>query len=456
MRPLPLIISAAILAAHSVVAAPYCDALADPEAIGNAYKRIAPIYSDSHTGWIFARDQLRQDYALNDSTVSLLTQVVAEVRARGAELAILIAPPRPIVAAGIAGAATLPAEAEFDAAAASGTFHRMISQINGTGALAPDLLHLLEDRPDLAARYYFSRDTHWTHEGAAESAVALARRLTEAGVPGLVADHPHASPLSTTHTYTEKGSLSQVVAKVCALALAPEIVPTVDFPASSTETGLLGDTTTPEGPRIALVGTSFSNRNQRDAYRVADALAYATGREVDNFSVSGGGALSAIESYILSGALDAGSHDILVWEAPYTTALRSASGLRQLLGALRAGAPRRLLAETSLPDTGTADLEIPTQAADTYLVEILTAKPGAQKVRGRVIYDNGSSTKVMFHRSARMPQVERDKPLRMTIDGSAKRRPVAIEVTFDPDHAAGGTLSVHALNQGPRSPQGDD
>lgn len=447
MPRFPLILSALALAAHPIVADPYCDALLDPDTVGTSYKRLAPIYSDTEAGWIIASDQLRQDYALKDSAVALVAQIVEEVRGRGVELAVLVAPPRPIVAGQAVREAVLPDDAGYDATAAAESFHALIDQISGAGTIAPDLLRMTEGRERLARAFYFARDTHWTQEGASQSALALARALAEAGVPGIdPADIPRDVHLSADRTYEEKGSLSKVIGDVCGTMPEPASVPEVLLRSGDVGLGLLDEVPFSAGPRIALLGTSFSDRYGRDVYRAADAIAHATGLEVDNLSVSGGGALSAFESYVLSGALDRGDHEVLVWEMPYTTAFRSVSGLRQLLGALRASAPHQPLAEVTLPASGEMELAIPEGPSRSLLIEVAPVNGGAQQLHGKVHYDNGSSTKITFYRSAHMPAAELATPIRMSIAASTKRRPVAINLTFDPDRTAGSTLSVHALN----------
>ena len=86
---------------------------------------------------------------------------------------------------------------------------------------------------------------------------------------------------------------------------------------------------------IALIGTSFSDRYQRDAYQVADAIAFSMGAVVDNYSVTGGGLTSAMEAFIRSGTLESGQYHTAIWEVPYTVTLTNISGLRQILGTLQ-------------------------------------------------------------------------------------------------------------------------
>ncbi len=133
--------------------------------------------------------------------------------------------------------------------------------------------------------------------------------------------------LEASGAIQEEGSLAEVVHNACGTVLPPETSETFDLSRS----GDLLDTPV-DGPAIALLGSSFSNRYKRDHYRVADALARAFDADVENFSVSGGGPIGAIEAYVMSGALDRKDHNLVVWELPYTESFNSQSFFTPIAG----------------------------------------------------------------------------------------------------------------------------
>ena len=222
--------------------------------------------------------------------------------------------------------------AEYDTDAMAAAFSEMVTAVQDTGAIMPDLARLALSDADLREAFYFRHDTHWTPMGAARSAEALADLVAER-LPGVFpkAGHAHAAVAKGGPEIEEEGSLAKMANKVCGAKVPPVTVPVPVFP--DTGGSLLGDA--PELPRVALAGSSFSDRYKRDHYRVADALAGALGAEVANYSVSGGGAIGALESLVLSGELERQRFDLVVWEIPYTQGFRSVGMLRQLLGALR-------------------------------------------------------------------------------------------------------------------------
>ena len=308
---------AAALIATGASAAPYCDALGDRDALPSKYQKRGPFHSDMKSGWIIGDDQMRASFEVSAEARLLLASIREEFAAAGATLAVMSAPPRPLFAPDEARAAM--GRSDYDAEATSAAFRGYVDALNAAGVIAPDLLTTLSD----AERdVYFKRDTHWTPAGAVFSAAALAKALkmdAEAAAPAF------------SGSYDEKGSLSAVAEAACGARPDVETVAAPEFAKVGDAQLLLGDA--PGGPSIALVGTSFSDRYKRDAYRVADAIAHYTGASVENFSISGGGATSAMEAFIRNGGLS--EFAIVVWETPYSEPLNNVSALRQILGALR-------------------------------------------------------------------------------------------------------------------------
>ncbi len=320
MKTLTMLSAAAAVAltaaaATTAHAAPYCAEMNSKDTLPKKFQKRGPFYSDAASGWIIGDDQMRGSFKVSGEARVLWSAIKAEFAAKGVTLAVMAAPPRPLFAPADVRAAM--GKADYDAAGAAKAFAAYIDGLNEAGIAAPNLLTAAEGAE---SPFYFQRDTHWTPSGAALSAKVLADAM------GMTAG---AAAPTFTGTYDEKGSLSMVAEAACGDRPAVETVAAPDFAKAGDANALLGDAT---GTALALVGTSFSNRYQRDAYRVADAIAHYSGASVENVSISGGGVTAAMEAFIRSGRM--ADFETVVWEAPYTEPLTNISALRQILGAL--------------------------------------------------------------------------------------------------------------------------
>ncbi len=417
---IPLI--ASLMMGSAVQAAPYCTQLLNKESLPKKYAKLAPVYSDEASGWIFAQNQLRDRYDMKEPSLKLVQSIVDEFGKRDVPLAIVIAPPRAV----IAGQDTLETTMEqqtYNVAKAQSSFDKLIAQLADTGAIVPNLAEVALSDQNIRDDFYFRRDTHWTTVGSAVSALAVANTVN-ATMPDLFPNDATLAfaDLAASGSIEEKGSLTKVVSKTCGTALTPETSVTFDL---SRQGSLLGDA--PEGPSIALLGSSFSNRYKRDHYRFADALARAFDADVENFSVSGGGPIGAIEPYVLSGALDRKDHDLVIWELPYTESFNSPSFLRQLLGALSESRPA--ITDVDLHTQAKSTVVKIADGAETSGIEIVAEDVAKQSFNLEVRFDNGSMTKVYLGRRNAVPIDMRADSLRSSLSHFGERAPVEIVIS---------------------------
>lgn len=370
----------------NALAEQYCDAFNDPTSLAKKYARLVPM-SDQNTGWIFTKDQLNQDYVLKDANVRLLKSIAEEFQKIDTKFAIVMAPPRPLDAGEDIVSKTVNGAIGYDLTATMQTFSAMIQQVNNIGITMPDLSALVTTQKDDTHKYFFKRDTHWTPFGAAQSVQALASSL------GL---SEKAMPPILENGYEERGSLSEMSRIVCDADIEPEVVAAIDYPSS--EMGLLDDI--PSDFKVALAGSSYSDRYKRDTYRVADAIAYFLSADVENISVSGGGAIGAIEGMISSGKLRNGDYDLVVWELPYTEGLNNESALRQLLGALRNQRPAGIK-QHQVAVGQTLNLEGKIAPSDVLNVKNITDQ---ERVTLKIQFTNRKPKKVRLVRKSRVPQ----------------------------------------------------
>ncbi|WP_147125340.1 alginate O-acetyltransferase AlgX-related protein [Shimia ponticola] len=377
------------LLATSAGSAPICAQMLQEAELDKKYKRLAPIHNDADTGWIFGSDQFKGGYELSSVEQSLMARIVQEFDARGTTFAMLIAPPRPVVAGQDIVDQTR-ADA-FDVSAQSASFAEMVKQLRAAGVVMPDLQARAISDADIRSSYYFSRDTHWTNTGAAHSALALAEALDANASPAF-----DVNELPVVETFQERGSLADIVRATCDVDPQKEQAPVYDYTAFLPSVGGLLDDVDTENA-VVLAGTSFSDRYKRDQYQSADAISAALGRPVKNVSVSGGGMLGPLEQYMLSGDYAAEQPSMIVWEFPYTYQLNEAT-LRQLLGALISDSSTSDIATIAL-DGGKAKQKMDNLPS---LLGLRAIDGMPEKVSLKLRFPDGETTKLSLKRNRRV------------------------------------------------------
>ncbi|MCH2164452.1 MAG: hypothetical protein MK098_07345 [Marinovum sp.] len=388
--------TAAVLCAPMSLAAPLCDAFASADAMPKKYRKLAPVLSAGPADWILTQDQMDKHYALSVEKSELLSLIAAEFAARDTQMAVMMAPPRPIVAGQDTLNALSGGAADFDVGAVSQSFDQMIEDMRAAGIIAPNLLHVALRDDEMRDAYYYRHDTHWTPLGAAESAYALAEAVVSgavAGFEGIAPTRPMFEANADVHS--ERGSLADMARAVCAAEIAPVLSPIPSF--GATGLSLLGNSE--DRPSVILAGSSFSDRYKRDAYRFADGIAGALKADVANHSVSGGGAIGAIEGVVNAGLLDKDTTpSLVIWELPYTEAKGNLGALRQLLGALQARRTGEVLATAEL--TGSKEVKLKVKGRNAGLLKIYLPGASLQWVKVDLRFEDGSkSTSKMVRRS---------------------------------------------------------
>ncbi|WP_166415626.1 alginate O-acetyltransferase AlgX-related protein [Cochlodiniinecator piscidefendens] len=326
MKRLSVAIVATALVASPAASTPYCDALMHESQLERRYQRLAPIFSHTGAGWIFTSDQLDEDFQMKAEADALMEDVIGEFARRDIPLAILVAPPRAVVAGQDIVDLTLGSIGQYNVDDARQSFSDFLTQLRQGGAVVPDLMAVAT--AESPTPFYFQRDSHWTNTGAARSALALANALGMQATFDLV-------DIASSEMFQERGSLSDIVDATCGYRAVSEATPQFNYTVltEQSDSNLLGST---RNTQFALLfGTSFSDRYRRDQYQVADAFSSALGIELINESVSGGGLIGPLEAFALSGGFEVERPDLVIWEFPYTE-VPQASALRQLLGAMRA------------------------------------------------------------------------------------------------------------------------
>ncbi|MFT5798029.1 MAG: alginate biosynthesis protein AlgX [Candidatus Azotimanducaceae bacterium] len=413
-----LALAIAMTCATGAAAKPYCTELNEKAQLPKKYQKRGPFYSDQTSGWIIGHDQLKSNFVVTNEVTALWHSIAMEFERHGAKLVVLAAPPRPLFApADMLGQMNL--LGDFDLTQLQDGFSAYITALNTVGIVAPDLSKLAQIQTTNS--YYFARDTHWTPMGAAISVAHLKESIDQTPVYETI------STINASKTYEEKGSLSGVVETTCGTRPGIETVPSPQFAQQGSAESLFADTADKDA--IALVGTSFSDRYQRDAYQVADALSFVMDATVENYSVTGGGLVGAMEAFIRSGALKNGRFKTVVWEAPYSTPLTRVAGLRQILGALLTynATPQSDGLKTAVGDKWTT-LEHSFSTAGLAALEIETANTTSGQLVVELFDTQGISTRVKIEKTDRIAAQLRNNRWALALNGLPNNKIVKLKL----------------------------
>jgi hypothetical protein len=431
-----------VAAASPFAANAYCTEFRSIEALPAKYHRIAPLYGSDQTGWIFASNQFEDRFELDATALSLLGDIAGIFARHETPLAIMMPPSRPVIAGEPALEATSGGEIDFDIGRASASFSRMVDMVNRTGVIMPDLQAIVLNDARLRDAFYFKRDTHWTPVGAAASAIILSRAVAQRH-PALFPDAGSVRPTfgDVAEILEEPGSLSKVAEEVCGSAPDPEFVKVPFYPSSGGS--LFGDA--PARQRIALLGTSFSNAHQRDAYRVGEATAGAFQADVENYSVSGGGMIAPVEVFVLAGGLGGTDADLVIWEVPFNDAFGSHDGFRQVKGALLLPEATPVGAKQALDASGRVALP---QAPIGDLLVVTTPHGTPDGITVELTFADGTETSTTLRRRGHFPADWRLEQAATSLSDLMSKDIVQILVVYDPDET-GPSATVQFLSSGP-------
>ena len=87
IRKAAISVTCSCLFGASVSAEPFCSELLSTDQLLARYQRLAPIQSNTDTGWIFTADQMSETYELKSEATLLMAEIVGEFERRDIELA---------------------------------------------------------------------------------------------------------------------------------------------------------------------------------------------------------------------------------------------------------------------------------------------------------------------------------------------------------------------------------
>ena len=259
-------------------------------------------------GWIFRIDDLRGEYTLAPGTVEGLAKFVKAWNERGTQVALVVIPPRGVLAAAHVDRTDTLAK-DFDPDAIGAAYKAAVQTLASSGAVVPDLLTAASDAK-LGDGFVFRRDHHWTPEGAKLAMEAVVRGLTL---------RPPFTPVTYDNVFQRKrgmvGAIAHTLEKAC--GYEPFVVEkysdydSVPKWTEVTEEALLGD---PPPPEVVIAGSSHTNKGMKDIFNVTGWLRAATGTDVLNIGVDGGGFSTGLLNWMDSDAARISPPKLLVWE----------------------------------------------------------------------------------------------------------------------------------------------
>ena len=184
---------------------------------------------------------------------------------------------------------------------------RFVLALGAAGVNAVDARPALVE-VDRVSPAFWTRDTHWTPEGASAVAQAVAR----SGLVGLGEDtflrresQPEEVPGDLVSFVTSRGLAPS-------LGMEPETVVPYVAEATGGAAGGIFAVDAPQ-PEVVLVGTSYS---ADERWSFAPALTLALGRDVADRAEEGQGPIRPLRALLADPALAQDSPDTVIWEVP--------------------------------------------------------------------------------------------------------------------------------------------
>ncbi len=286
-------------------------------------------------GWFFRVGNDANDFMLQAPQVTRMVARLAEALARrGVRLVYL-----PIPTRAMTDADRLPEGMDdgvvYDADLAAAEYHALVESLSAAGVPTVDLLAARE-AGGTGGPFHFARDTHWRPEGARAAAAAVADFLDREGWLDDLPRRPFASAVTVEAALVSP--MRRALQDLCVDPLDPETLAVFETSlAEVTADDLLGGGEgEDEAAPLALAGTSYSDIAQ---FNFAGFLSEATGLDVANHAISGGGTWTSLLDWTHAAAMDGPLPRVLVWENPvaYRLDAGGVAALRQIIPAVAGG-----------------------------------------------------------------------------------------------------------------------
>ncbi|SMB80555.1 alginate O-acetyltransferase AlgX-related protein [Deinococcus hopiensis] len=257
-------------------------------------------------GWLYTAEEFQtsaQDARELAAKLEYVRQVRDTLAKTGTRLVVALIPAKARVYPEYLGRAHIPAVKE-------NVYAQFRQELEDAHIPVPDLLAAMQAGKKRSGEALFLRtDTHWTPQGAAVAAQALAPT-----VEALRLDLPSATyAVQPQPPAARRGDLLRYVPVPGDVGPAPDTVRGQSYVRTDGEGGsLLGD----EAIAVTLVGTSYSADTPENVWKFSGALAHALGTEVLNAAQAGKGPLLPMREYLGGQDYRDAPPKVVIWEIP--------------------------------------------------------------------------------------------------------------------------------------------
>lgn len=284
-----------------------CAALNDENSYGKEKEEFLFMLAGKE-GWVFRSQQdLRQDFQITQDDTDLYLRFAEVLRERGTELIIAYIPTRGFVASEFLPDNN-PHTKDFDAVTAREKYSAMLSEMSNKG------INIVGNaEPKIGAAYFNHADQHWTTSGAQTMAKSLAEKIKTFPQSQALPKKRFVTQIGKEILYD--GRFGEFIEELCGFRPQPEKdkkVKTLEEAGENASDALFSEASV---PRVVLVGTSNSKRDEFDT-NFSGFLEEELSTEVLNAAISGGGMDDSLVAYLNSDHFRKNPPAFLIWELP--------------------------------------------------------------------------------------------------------------------------------------------
>jgi alginate biosynthesis protein AlgX len=292
-----------------------------------------------------------------------------------------------------------PLQVGFNAKAARENYRASLRRLWDLKVYTVDLLHnaLIHHQNKPRQRLYFTRDYHWTTDGAKLYANAVAREIAKLDAYKRLKKEKFVN--KQVKTETAESRLGFVLEQVCGTKTPPEKISIYETTRSGGS--LFGDDSYP----VVMVGSSYSAEPK---YNFEGFLKEALGVNVLNAAVSGGGYNASLEGYFLSESYHKEKPKFLIWEFAASMTPWDQTSLREIIPSIYGdcSAKRAALSVKSTMRSGTNSvLKNPNRTirGKQHFVSLKFADKSLRNFELSLKFEDDKQETVQIIRSERIP-----------------------------------------------------
>ena len=260
-------------------------------------------------GWIFrTQNDFRSQWDVNDKTAGYLMALQDAFKRKNADLVIVIPPVRGMVHADNLFRKEKKAYGMEDPSTVWNNYNASIKELQAKGINIVGI-----DRSEVTTDFYYSRDHHWSAEGARVTARKAADAIKS--LPSYAAIKKSSFETTEKQPVPYKSSFDKAFRKICKTHLLTETIRlfvTAPKDAVIDQSALFEDS---GSPQVVLLGTSNSVPETAQANFDGFLKEYLS-TDILNVSYIGAGIDTSIMSYLNSDHFNNQERKIVIWEVP--------------------------------------------------------------------------------------------------------------------------------------------